>query len=662
MVTAPAEADRPTAAVPPPGDDGHLRRLTIVFCDLVGSTELSARLDPEDLRDTIRRYQSVCHEVIDQAGGRICNYLGDGILAYFGAPVPLEDAGRRAVDAALAMVAATGRLTTGDGYPLAARASLHTGPVVLSSMGSGDAGLDLDVIGEAVNLAARLESHAEAGSIVISEVTARLVAGFFDIEEIGPLSLKGVAEPMSAYRVTGQTGIVSRLDARAVCGLSPFVGRRAELEALVEHCADPGADTGKAVLVTGESGVGKSRLVRELLHAPALQTAATLFLQAQPELSATPFAPLRHSIAAGAGDIDALHPPAAITDLLAAEGTGRRLFETAERRRARIVTEVVDWLREEAARRPVVVVADDLQWFDASTMELVDELVSSGLAAVGPSVVATARPGTEPSWPKPSMFRVDLQPLDDTAATDLVGAVSPAARTEVAEILARAEGIPLYLEEIAAAVDRTEPGDHALPATIAELLSARLDVGGEGTLVRNCSVIGRRLPLDLLAEVFGIESDALDTRLGRLVSSGVLRVDGDGTYAFRHLLLQEAAYDSLLRSDRRRLHTAVADALDPRSEGGAVSDAAGPPETLARHLEAAELYDRAWRAWRDAADHATARGASIEALQAYDAGLRTLARTTTDDSRLRREVRLTLAAAHASFRVNGAGSVDTVER
>ena len=631
--------------------DGELRLLTIVFCDLVGSTERSTQLDPEDLRDLIRRYQHTCHDAVEHVGGRIVNFIGDGVLAAFGAPLAREDSTRRAVDAALDMVAATGQLTWPDGYPLAARAAVHTGSVVVSQMGRGRASVELDLTGEAANTAARLQGQARPGGVIVSAAAAQAVWGHFRLEPVGEFVLKGLSEPMAAYEVLGHTGAVDRLSAHVVTGLAPFVGRRPELDQVIDRAEAAAAGSTQTVVIVGEAGIGKSRLLREARGRSPLAEARTIVLRGEQDRTSTPFGPfislLDHLADEGGTEPSA---PSTLAEVLGSNSGG----ETADQRRRRTISVLCDWIDTQAQHQLVALVIEDLHWVDPSTLEVIAALQESE-AGARLAVLATARPTWVSTWPSsPHTTIVALEPLDDDAITGLLESLGLEDLAPVRRLVDRAEGVPLYLEEIAALARRGEalhPGQ--VPLTIAELLSARLEATGDSGLASDCSVLGTDIDSDVAATVLELEPDELRARLNELVEGGIMRHHEGRGYGFRHGLLRDAAYSMLLRSDRTRLHTTAAETLDRLHPDAR-------REEVARHWESAGRPREATAAWQRAGELATDRSAFVEAGSYYDAARRTLMLLPDGPDRLGQELLLLLHATTISFRLSGGGAPQTV--
>jgi class 3 adenylate cyclase len=629
--------------------DGQLSLLSIVFCDVVGSTEWSTRLDPEDLRDAIRRYQGRCNDAVNELGGRIIRFIGDGVLATFGGPEALEDSARRAVDAALEMVEATSRILTPLGEYLAARAAVHTGYVVLGQMGEGPAATELDLVGEAANAASRLQGLAPVGGVLISESVADAVEGRFVLRPVGVVSLRGIEAPIRAFEVTGRTAAVDRLSARAVSGLTPFIGREAERALVLRRCAEAAEEAPQIVVVVGEAGIGKSRLVREVRESPELEDARLITLRGEPDRASTPFGPfltLAEEAAPGDGVL-----PAAVREMLGPPDK----IESADHRRARTIDALCSWLAGIARRQFVLVVVEDLHWVDPSTLEVL-ETIHSSATETRLAVVATSRTPWRSPWPEIDGLTVlPLDRLNNDAIEAMFQALGVNDVMPVQQLVARAEGVPLYLEEIAALAQRGRVLEHGqIPVTIAELLGSRLEATGDSEVASDCSVLGIEVDCDIAARVLDVEPADLRRRLDHLVRAGIMRSRAGGRqYAFRHGLLRDAAYGMLLRSDRIRLHERTAEALTQHH-------ADRRAEEIARHWEAAGRPESAWRSWVHAAELAVQRGAFVEAASFYDAALRSF-EALPESSALRvDELAVAIEATTLAFRIHGGAAPETM--
>jgi class 3 adenylate cyclase/tetratricopeptide (TPR) repeat protein len=640
------------ALSPPPArrHDGDLHRVSIVFSDLVGSTELARSLDPEALRDLLRRYQRVCLEAVEANGGSVVQYIGDGVLAAFGAHTAREDAARRAVEAALRMTDATEQLVMADGTTIRSRAAVHTGVVVVGSMGAGASVIDVDLTGEAVNTSARLQTHAEPGTVIVSDATADLIAGHFTLSRLGELELKGVKEPIVAHAVLDRTNTVDRLSARLVHRVTPFVGRHHERAIVLAQCLAARPAGPRVVVFTGEAGIGKSRLVRELRAAPELEGMQALVLQCHPDRAQTPFGPILHLLASGEAARAA--PPANVLEAL-----GPRPDEvsglSADQHRVRSIATLRQWLLDRGDGRPLLLTIEDLQWADPSTIELLDALVDAN--DEGPVVLlVTARPEWSCPWAGRATTTVmPLSPLADEEVTELLHGLGVDEVEPLRHLVRRAEGVPLYLEEIAALALRHQTlREHEVPASIDELLTARLAAAGDNEFSSECSVLGVEVDVAIAAETVAIPADEVRDRLERLVRAGILdrRPAGD-VYVFRHGLLRDAAYGMLLRSVRLRVHEAAASALE---EAVGRTRTARSLEAIALHWEAAERADEASVAWHRAARDAARRSAFVEAAANYEAALHQLRLYEGRNERDGRELAIVMEASEVCFHIEGA--------
>ena len=492
---APTPTPEPEAALPA----GERRQLTVLFCDLVGSTPLSQQLDAEEWRDLIAQYQQAAAGAVVRFGGHVAKNLGDGLLIYFGWPTAREDDPERAVRAGLAIVDAmaplNATLAAGDGTRLAVRIGMHTGPVVIADGG--------EVFGETANVAARVQGAAEPDTVVITAATQRLVAGMFVVEDRGPQTLKGVREPVTLYRVVQPSGVRSRLDV-AAGRLTRFVGREVELATLVDRWERAQDGEGQNVVVLGEAGVGKSRLVYQLHEHLAAVPHTWLECGATPYTEGTPFHPIIALVAqglafapedtaaeklgkleVGLGALASAETVALLADFLGLPPP-TRLQLSPELQRRKTIDLLAQWNLRLSAVQPLVVFVEDLHWCDASTLELLGHLIAQSPTA-RVLLLATARPEFTPPWPaRSNLTTVQLARLTKRQARDMIAALAgtelPAATLDA--LVARADGVPLYVEELTKAV--VEPGAargvEAIPATPRRLAdgAARSALGGEG--------------------------------------------------------------------------------------------------------------------------------------------------------------------------------------
>jgi class 3 adenylate cyclase len=545
------------------------RHLTVLFSDLVGSTELASRLDPEDLHDVIDAYQRTVASVVEVHGGVIAQFQGDGVVAYFGYPEALESAGRDAVTAGLDLVSAVRRLTRDLPAELGlaelqARVGIHTGEVVVASTNVGVARKIGDVFGEVPNLAARLQAVGAPGEVIVSDVTASLVTGYFVMESIGALTLKGISREVPAYRVQRRSAARRRLETGPLTG---FVARPRESAWLHEHWDSVQEGPARAVLVSGEPGIGKSRLLQEFVGALSS--------------SGAPIAPMY------CGRRDALSPLRPFGPLMGEVPVAP--------------DQAAHWVMERAAAGPLLLLVEDAHWADPSTIEVIDQVAHSEHPVLE---VLTARPefGEDPLMRTP--YRLDLDRLRPEDALAVVAGVPGGEQLpeRVRQALVdRADGVPLYLEELTRAVveGTADPNAGAgIPPTLSEVIAARLDrLGPAKRIAQLAAIIGRSFDRPILQAVSGLDAPSLDAQLQYLVDQAVMEVptSADGRWWFRHALIHEAAYGSVLRTDRRRAHSAVADQLVLAQLGES------HPEAVAYHLGAAGRAPEAVESWRRAA-------------------------------------------------------------
>ena len=650
------------AAVNLPGTDagGERRHLTVLFCDLVGSTEIASHLDPEVWREIVGEYHRAATQAIERFGGHVAQYLGDGVMAFFGWPEAHDNDAERAARAGLAIIEAITKLNEHPARPkLAARVGIDSGTVVV---GEG-AGKDTDVFGDTPNIAARVQAAAVPDTVLVTAETHRLVAGMFVVEDRGPQELKGVREPVTLYRVVQPSGMHSRLDV-AAGRLTGFVGREPEMATVIDHWERAQDGEGQNILIVGEAGVGKSRLARQLREHLAGIPHTWLECDATPYTESTPFHPVIELVRQGLalapedtlrdklGKIEAaltranLVSPEAMTlmadflNLERSEGTPP-LAMSPELQRRKTMELLAAWELALAEAQPLVVVVEDLHWSDPSSLELLGRLIAQSPTA-RVLLVGTARPEFVAPWPERfNLTAIKLARLTKRQARTVIERVATAvegggpsapeadrdgARTAalsdamIDAIVARADGIPLYLEELTRTI-LLEPGVarrvEEIPATLADSLMARLDRLSAGKEVaQRASVLGREFSYPLLAAVVGLEEAALRHGLARLDEAEILFVRGEppqSTYTFKHALVQEAAYESLLKRTRRQLHGRVVEVLLAQFP----ERAAAEPEVMARHAELAGQTDEAITYYQRAGEQAQARSAHGEAIAQF---------------------------------------------
>ncbi len=630
------------------------RMITVMFVDLVDFTAMSRALDPEDLREATRTFQSVCADAVKQFDGSIAQYLGDGILAYFGYPRAHEDDAERAVRAAFNVIGRVSGLLAGHGIPIAVRVGIATGLVVVGDVVSAELVAGQAAIGEAPNVAARLQAMAEPGAIVIAPTTARLLGQRFRLEALPAISLKGLLSPMTAYRVWSEQAVVSRFESRPARGRSALVGRESEFSALWRAWQAAAVGRGSLYLVQGEAGVGKSRLCADLADRLEGIEHARVTLQCSPHHTATPMYPLIRYIeqAAGLQGLDdgpeESTKPTRLTRLRAwLERTLSDQPAELERATAALAAllsianapplpgpPALRWLTTRhclrtlllsaAATRPLLLVVEDLHWVDPNTAAWLKELAQP-LTAARALVLMTARPEYPSDWVANVMALDRLAPEAAHLLLENTLEGRELAPGMVDRILSKCDGIPLYIEEITQsvleAVDSTQTATLSIPETLQESLTARLDrLGSAREVLQVGAVIGREFTKPLLAAVMGWNDDRLDAALTWVSRSGLVQVihaNSSPQYLFRHALIQESAYSSLLLADRKRIHGKLAQIIETQfAELIRLT-----PAVHARHLTAAGQVDAAIDAWFRAGMQEAAVAASGEAVQHFEQAL-----------------------------------------
>jgi TOMM system kinase/cyclase fusion protein len=691
-IHSPPTQDQPSvqpasSSVASPIPEAERRQLTVMFIDIVESTSLSSQLDPEDLREVVRAYQQVCSEVITRFDGHIAQLLGDGLLVYFGYPQAHEDDAQRAVRTGLGildeMVDLNTRLQREKGIQLALRLGIHTGLVVVGQMGGAGRQEQL-ALGEVPNIASRIEGLAAPNTVAMSEASYRLVQGYFDCEALGAQALRGVSQPLNIYRVLGESGVHSRLDIVSALGLTPLVGREQEVGLLFERWEQVKNGQGHVVLLTGDAGIGKSRLVQMLKEHIAQEPHirwecrsseyyqnTTLFpltdlfqrlLQFQAEdTSDEKLGKLEHALSQYRLPVEESVPLVApLLALPVPENRYPPLNLSPQRQRQKTLETIVAILLELTERQPVLLIVEDLHWTDPSTLELVGLLLDQTPTA-SLLVLLTCRPHFQPAWHHRSyLTEITVNRLPQHQIARMVERIAdekclpPAVRQLIVQ---RTDGVPLFVEEMTKAIlesgHLTEVDGHyaltgsfstfAIPATLQDSLMARLDrLGSAKGMAQLAAVIGRQFAYPLLQTVSQVDEATLQRELGRLVEAELVYQRGvppHSTYTFKHALIRDAAYESLLKSTRQQYHQRIAQVLESQFSETTETQ----PELLAHHYTEAGLIEKAVYYWHQAAQRAVERSAHVEAISHLRQGLALLQTLPETSERTRREVDMLIA-------------------
>ena len=666
-----------------PHDTAERRQVTVMFSDLVGSTALSARVDPEDLRDVISGYQKCVADTVGRFGGFVAKYMGDGVLIYFGYPQAHEDDAERAVRAGLELVAAVGALKTHA--PLQTRVGIATGLVVVGDLIGSGASQEQAIVGETPNLAARLQGFAEPNSVVIAESTRKLMGNLFELRDIGPQELKGLSGAVRAWAALRPSSVESRFDAFHVSGVTELVGREEELELLLRRWSKAKVGEGQVVLLSGEPGIGKSRLTAALLERLIPEPHMRLRYFCSPQHTDSPLYPIISQMERAArfthtdteqvklDKLDAVlalastskQDAALFAEMLSLPNDGRypALELDPQQRRQKTLEALFAQVETFARKNPVLMIFEDAHWTDPTSLEAFGRTVDR-IKSLPVLLIVTYRPEFEPPWiGRPYVTALTINRLAERDIATIIDRVVgnkglPANIRQ--DIIERTDGIPLFVEEMTKAVLEAEkegateravaaiPSPSvAVPASLHASLMARLDrLGSAKEVAQIGAVIGREFPHALIAAVVRKEEPELRSALDRLIDAGLLFRQGvapHATYLFKHALVQDAAYGTLLREPRRALHARIAETLE--SQFAETAD--NQPELLARHCTEAGLIEKAAGLWGKAGQRSLARAALIEGTEQIKQALYQIATLPATVALRGEEIKLEVAFANA---------------
>ena len=678
-----------------PSDAAERRQITVLFSDLVGSTALSTRMDPEDLRNLISAYQKCVTETVQRFGGFVAKYMGDGVLVYFGYPEAHEDDAERAVRSALELVAEVANLKTAT--PLQTRVGIATGLVVVGDLvGSGQA-QERGIVGETPNLAARLQSLAEPDMVVIADATRQLLGNLFELTDLGHKELKGIGDAVQVWIALRPRTVEGRFDAFHSDDLTSFVGREEEAELLLRRWSRAKGGEGQIVLISGEPGIGKSRLTAVLLEEVSKEPHARLRWFCSPQRTDSALSPIIGHFERAAGlkhddtvktkldKLDALlnrsatspGDSALLAEMLSLSNDGRypALAFDPQQRRQKTLEALVKQIEVLSRSAPVLMIFEDAHWTDPTSLELIGRIVDR-IEALRVLLVITFRPEFQPPWiGLPHVTAVTINRLGrrdiDAIIDRIVGnKFLPAGIRE--DLIDRTDGIPLFIEEMTKAVLEAENEEDArrttaaipspkleIPATLHASLMARLDrLGPAKELAQIGSAIGREFSHTLIEAVAQKPQADLENSLQRLISAGLLFRQGvppHAQYLFKHALVQDAAYSTLLREHRHALHKKIVKALETRFADVVERQ----PELLARHCSDGGLIEKSAALWAKAGQRSLERAALPEAAEQLNRSLTLIASLPSTPALRREEVKLQVALITPLMHFRGYGAPET---
>jgi class 3 adenylate cyclase/predicted ATPase len=692
-----ATAVAPDAAESPPTarNTAERRQVTVMFSDLVGSTALSARMDPEDLREVISAYQKCVAEAVERFGGFVAKYMGDGVLIYFGYPQAHEDDAERAVRAGLELIAVVGALKSHAS--LQTRVGIATGLVVVGDLIGSGASQEQAIVGETPNLAARLQSIAEPNSLVIADNTRKLVGKLFELEDLGARDLKGIEGLVRAWAALRPSSVESRFEALHATELTQLVGREEEVELLMRRWGRAKSGEGSVVLLSGEAGIGKSRLTAALLERFANESHTRIRSFCSPQHTDSAFYPIigqmERAAALTRGDslqtkldkLDALlgqsstsaEDAALLAEMLSLPNDGRypALELTSQQRRQRTLEAVVTQIAALSRQKPLLMIFEDAHWSDPTTLELFGRIVDR-IPTLGALLIVTFRPEFEPPWiGRPYVTPLTINRLAGREVGAIIDGVIgnkmlPASIRH--DIIERTDGIPLFVEEMTRAVLEAKDEETAqrtvaavpspsiaVPPSLHASLMARLDrLGASKEIVQIGSAIGREFPHALLAAVVRQPEREFGSALDRIIRAGLLLRQGvppHASYLFKHALIQDAAYSTLLREPKRALHARIAETLEREFPDIAENQ----PEILARHCTEARLIVKAAELWGKAGQRSLERSALFEAVAQFTRALDQIVTLPGTPALRREQIKLQVALITPLLHIKGQAAPET---
>src|SRR5262245_55702040 len=675
--------------------EAEFRQITVMFCDLVGSTQLSEKLDPEDLHTLIDAYRRECGAAIRRYGGEIARYFGDGVMAFFGWPRAHEDDAARAVHAALEIISAVTKIS--GSVTLACRIGVCSGPVVVGEIGNSTSSWSMDAVGETPNIAARLQTLAAINTVLISESTRRLVLAAFELQDLGLQELKGITEPVHVYRALAAKSAGSRFEAAHSGSLTPLIGRSSELSLLLDRWKKVKEGDGQVILLSGIPGVGKSRLIHELKAHIQHEPHILLHHQCSPYHSQSAFFPVIEQIekvaqlTAREADEDkiaklkeylprltnkSVDPVLLIANLLSISTENHHELSelTPQQIKNRTISTLVDILLAFSSQRPTLCIFEDVHWVDPSTLELL-ELIISRISHARMLFIVSFRPEFRPPWIAYANITVhSLTRLSQTEVRTLIRDLLKGRSISeelVDQIIDKTDGVPLFIEELTSSMlsvplqtqptsgRNTQPALLRVPETLSDALMERLDrVAPSRRVVQIAAVIGREFSYDLLAAASRLNEEDMVSVLSLLEQADIIYrvgISPSVRFAFKHVLLRDAIYDSLLRSKRQQVHADVAAIL----EHDFPEFVENQPEILAYHFQEAGNHQLAIRWWFESGQRALAHSANVEAIANFRKALQLLNALPETPERTKQEIDIQLALGIPLIAVRGYASAET---